>query len=156
MNYSIHGSSDRFKEEWGIMKAYAQVLAELGAVDRPSKFRLGKFLNEIDKWSQDKSGHNINLLIIEILARYTKSSDLLYDRTEAIKRYILRHTAKRSRKRIILTGLIKWIESNFKNDFQKQLQQLSETQPQSIDVEIVRYEELIGLLGKSSPIDTLY
>jgi len=144
---SLHGAPANFKDEWETMKAYAGWLVDIGVV-QADKFRFGKFLNKVEKWTADKGGHNINLVILEVLFAFTRSSDVIYDRTPALRRYMLRHTKKGSRNWIFTSGLIKWVERNFVYDFSKEINLLTTTIPQSIDLEIIPYETLLQLITR--------
>ncbi len=146
---STKGASPGFKEEWLILEAYSNALVELGLFKRDTQFKVGKFLNEIQIWSSDKKGQNINLIILEILFRYARNDVNIHDREPAFRRYILQHTKKGDRSNILLKGLIKWINSNFQYDFEKEKKLLLNTKPESIDMEIIPYNKLIGVLSNT-------
>jgi len=77
-----------------IILALLHYLSLLGKVktEANKKFRFRKFLNEIPIYSQDKRGHNITVLIIQILILIqTKKYDQLTDRIEAIEKYTSRY-----------------------------------------------------------------
>lgn len=149
---SLHGASCHVKEEWAFYKGFAAALSELGLIPQRSNFNMGKLLNQIDFFLSDKAGSNINLIILEILFYYARNNIRIHDREPAIKRYILRHTKAGDRSNILLKGLVKWINSNFKYDFQAERLALEQTPPESIDLEIIPYPHLIEILHEKSNI----
>ena len=149
-NTSINRCTPIFREEWKIITAYLHAFAQLHIIERDSKFKIGKFLNEIEVYSTDVKGNNVNLIILEILFRYAQNQIEIHDRTAAYRVYIAKHLKKKSRSYILLSGLIKWINSNFSYQFEKELPKLNETPPNSVDLEIIKYQDLIGLLLETS------
>ena len=147
---STYKATESFKQEWKIIRAYTHALAELGAFEVDEKFKLGKLLNEIDLWSKDKSGQNLNLIILEILFRYARNDIRIHDRVLAWRRYLMTHLKKNERSYIFIKGLLKWIDSSFSCDFTDVKQKLEKTKPYSIDLEIIPYPKIIEILEKSN------
>lgn len=76
------------KEQWLIIDAFAHFLN----INIDSGFRLGKFLNEVPVYSQDKKGLNITIIVIQLLF-YVKQRkfDALIDRIDALNVYRSRY-----------------------------------------------------------------
>ena len=76
------------KEQWHIIDAFAHFLDIEGA----TKFKLGKFLNQVPLFSQDKQGLNITIIVIQVL-HYIKQNQFgnLIDRFDALQKYTTRH-----------------------------------------------------------------
>lgn len=87
------------KEIWKIYEAYLYLVFATESEDaleekapKVSKFRLGRFLNEIPTYSKEKRGMNIAILVIQILISiHRKSYDQAIDRMEAIEKYCTRY-----------------------------------------------------------------
>lgn len=89
------------KESWNIFKAYLHFLIEAKEIvlvkeDKAfRKFRLGKFLNEVPTFSQDKRGRNIAILVIQIIFTIVKKNyNRAIDRIETIEKYSSRYLKK--------------------------------------------------------------
>lgn len=88
-------------ENWKITQAYLHYLIFIGQVEpKPedevfTRFRLGKFLNEVPVFSKDKRGMNIPILILQVLFNIAlKRYDQVFDRSEAIEKYTTRYIRK--------------------------------------------------------------
>ena len=81
------------KEQWKIYAAYVHFFTSIGKTGAvESKFRLGKFLNDLPTYSKDKRGMNINILILQILFLLErKKYNQIIDRTDALKSYSTRY-----------------------------------------------------------------
>ena len=80
--------TESLKEQWRIVTAYVHFCQD-------KDFRLGKFLNQVPIFDQDKRGNKINILILQILfllrdQRYNE----IFDRIEALKQYTHRYLRK--------------------------------------------------------------
>ena len=114
------------------------------------RFKLGKFLNEVPKFSKDKKGMNINILIIQILVLLKdRRWPSIVDRIDALKAYIYRHLKSEStlRSDTFLSMLAVLPKSAFQWDQVEarpaQLRnQLQQGPILSVDFEIVPYEDL--------------
>ena len=62
---------ENLNEYWNILKGYLYFLIQRGHIGPygQERFNLGKFLNQMPLYSRDKAGHNISILIIQILIR---------------------------------------------------------------------------------------
>ncbi len=83
-------------EIWRIYRMYMNYLVMQGkaVAERgdAKHIRLGKFLNEVPRFSQDKRGLNIAILIIQILLYIQlKKYDKAIDRIEAVEKYCTRY-----------------------------------------------------------------
>ncbi len=89
-------------ETWHLYDAYLYYLwisKKLSVDDRSDikKFRVRKFLNNVPNFAMDKRGHNIPILVIQILIQLSrKKYDLLSDKIEAIEKYTSRYLRKDS------------------------------------------------------------
>ncbi|HMQ62131.1 MAG TPA: hypothetical protein PKE06_15760 [Flavilitoribacter sp.] len=86
------------KEKWAIYGFFLHYLFLLGKFTpdqdetRFNNFRLGKFLNQVPTYSQDKRGLNVPILIAQILFLIMKKDlDEVIDRMEAIEKYCSRY-----------------------------------------------------------------
>ncbi|MFK8009995.1 MAG: hypothetical protein AB8H03_26815 [Saprospiraceae bacterium] len=92
--------SDNVKETWKIIQAYTFFLYQRKKISKienmeQSKFKLGKYLNELPKFSKDKRGANIHILITQILISLVqKKYDFIIDKTAALSRYSTRYLRK--------------------------------------------------------------
>ena len=137
------------KEEVRVLEGYLSFFAE----EISSKFKLGKFLNEMPKYSADKRGMNINILIIQILIllRRRKLSPII-DRMEALRTYSYRYLKEDSSSRrpdlfIRLLQLVSRYSFEHKKVQEKATPLLAELKAEprhllAIDIEIVPYEVL--------------
>lgn len=91
-------------ETWKIFEAYLSFLIKTNHLELASpvslKFKVGKFLNEIEVFSKDKSGMNIAVLIVQLLfSILQKEQGDAADQVEAINKYCTRHLTYRSVRR---------------------------------------------------------
>ncbi len=101
--YSLLSNHKRFRylpkpllEKFRIVYAYFHYLSAQGKIQvlqaGYSKFRLGKFLNEVPLYSKDKRGMNIPILIIQfLLLLANRKYCQAIDRLEAMEKYCYRH-----------------------------------------------------------------
>jgi hypothetical protein len=147
----------RDQETWQIYEAYGKILTG-------EKLRLHKLLNEVPKYSKDKRGMNINILIIRILEyiRRDKVGEVI-DNTNAINQYAYRYLRQDDtfRSNCFIRMLLQLEKGHFNQvgvrrhtgKLLKKLKSmpLRESQ-QDYEVEIVPYEDLwdflINLLPK--------
>lgn len=87
-----------FNETWLLNRMYVHFLFLLGEITLAPKdnqftsIRLGKFINEVPKFSKDKKGMNIPVLIIQLaFLILQKKYDLAIDRIEALEKYCSRY-----------------------------------------------------------------
>lgn len=91
------GQQPRIQEMWKIFQAYLFYLIKIGkitseeAAAQTSKFKIGKFLNELSLFNKDKRGMNISILIIQILYSIAaREYDQSIERIDAIEKYCAR------------------------------------------------------------------
>jgi hypothetical protein len=146
----------RDQETWQIYEAYGKILTG-------EKLRLHKLLNEVPKYSKDKRGMNINILIIRILEyiRREKIGEVI-DNTNAINQYAYRYLRQDDtfRSNCFIRMLLQLEKGHFnqvgvKRHTNKLLEKLKsmplrESQ-QDYEVEIVPYEELWAFLMNLLP-----
>ena len=166
-NFQIHF------EQWKIREAYANVLLESGKIDESimehakyKKFRLNKFLNEVEMFSKDKRGINISILVVELMHfLIRKEYDKLLNRLDALNQYTYRYLRNDEtlRSNCFIKMLLKLPEAEYHplrteryvKKYEKKLRENPlQISLKSIDVEIIPYEDLwdiiIEILGKQS------
>lgn len=153
---------DHLQERWRVAEAYIMFLAEAGKIKNDQiknsekqaqqKFRMGKFLNEVPRFSQDKSRRNVPILIIQILFLLLRKEYLqVIDRTEAIQQYASRHLRKdnKFRSNCFIKMLTQIVDADFhpkatqrKTAFLvKKLESIPfEVASQVYDIEVLPYE----------------
>ncbi len=86
------------KENMYILQAYAYFLLKIGKVDKSenySEFRINKFMNQVPKYSKDKEGSNISIILIQMLLFLAdKNYSKFIDRMESLSLYAYRHLKK--------------------------------------------------------------
>lgn len=146
----------RDQETWQIYEAYGKILTG-------EKLRLHKLLNEVPKYSKDKRGMNINILIIRILEyiRRDKIGEVI-DNAAALNQYAYRYLRhdQTFRSNCFIRMLLQLEKGHFnqmgvKRHTQKLLKKLK-TMPliesqQDYEVEIVPYEDLWAFLFNLLP-----
>ncbi len=115
------------KEVWKIYEAWLYFIFQMGKIKESEtdkfaerKFRISRFVNEMNIYNKDKKGLNIPILIIHtILLLMHKKYDVLIDRVEAISKYTDRYIKKMENQRSNI--FIRMILEIPKNDFRKDL-----------------------------------
>ncbi len=86
---------EMLQESWRIYEAFGHFLLKIGKIKAPagtSKYKTGKFLNEVPEFSKDKRGANVPVLIVQLLhALADNKRDQLIDRVEALSKYCSRY-----------------------------------------------------------------
>ncbi len=150
----------QIREMWKIYGAYVHYLRQAGKVEgvedlpEAGKFRMGKFLNEIPTFSQDKRGMNIPILIVQILFLISEREYAqAIDRIEAIEKYCSRYLKQNDtfRSSCFIKMLLQMPAASFHQEAvfrkaQKHLEQLQsmplEIANQTHEIEIIPYEDL--------------
>ena len=160
-----------YRETFDIFRGYIHILAKMGYLetsDSIGSFRLAKFMNSFDHASKEKANRNVHLLIIQVLdnliqRKYSRLSESI----EAIEKYVYRHLKSNATKRSqlfikMLLILPKYafhraaVERNAEKYF-KSLQRIPMVEsPNSIDAEIVPYEELWRMVINILPTKRVY
>ncbi len=151
---------DNSKEKWTLYGFFLHYLTLLGKLETPKEetkfnnFRLGKFLNQVPTYSQDKRGFNIPILIAQILFLVLKKEyDLVIDRMETIEKYCTRYLRQDDsfRSNCFIRMLLQLPEAGFHRaaairKAQKFLDKLGamplEIAAQPFEIEIIPYENL--------------
>ena len=145
-------------EMWKIYEAYVHFLVYLKKIELPqdyaSKFKVGKFLNDIPTYSKDKQGMNIPILVIQILFTISEHNyNQSIDRMEAIEKYCSRYLKQNEtfRSSCFIKALLQIPAAAFHQEVvtrkaQKYIDMLN-TQPlevayQTHEIEIIPYEHL--------------
>ncbi len=151
--------SNKTKETWKIIQAYTIFLFEIGKIEsikNQSTFKIGRYLNELPKFSKDKKGANIHILITQILiALARKQYAFIIDKTMALSRYSSRYLKKDEtyRSNCFIQILINLPRGNFYKDSlefyaKKYIKKLQEaplsSAKQSSEFEFIPYEVLLG------------
>lgn len=127
-----------FQEQWLLLEAYAAFLSENG-------FQIGRFLNQVPKFSKDKAGANAAIIIAQMLHFLKQGRTNEYiDRCESIEKYSRRHLSGRTM--IFIKILLKIPKGRFyaiavKERIKKLEKQLSSCERN--EIEIVPYELLL-------------
>ena len=148
-------------EEWRLREAYVNLLIEAGKIDEKyikasnyRKFRLNKFLNEVDFFSKDKRGINISILVVELMHfLIRKEYDKLLDKLEALNQYTYRYLRNDSslRSNCFIKMLLKIPDAEYHpirtvryvSKYEKKLKANPlEILLKSVDVEIIPFENL--------------
>jgi hypothetical protein len=151
------------KEIWQIYGAYLHFLHEMGRLQEVpfSKFKLGKFINNVPQTAKDKSSVNISILIIQVLFLIIRRDhDGLIDRIEALEKYITRYIQKDQNKRsntfirmLVKVGAVGFNKLSLERRVKKYYEQLIAVQSESVNqvyiVEIIPYEDLWALVLES-------
>ncbi|MFK8005225.1 MAG: hypothetical protein AB8H03_02595 [Saprospiraceae bacterium] len=160
-NYGFQSAYKSTIEPWRIYEAYINFFIEINKIDRnetketsPKKFRISKFLNEVPTYSSDKRGHNIPILIIQVLfLLQQKKYNRIIDKVEALNAYCYRHLKKDDtfRSNCFIKMLLLLPKCDFhriaverkSKILRKKLQSVPlEIARQSAEIEIVPYEDL--------------
>ena len=160
-------------EQWKIREAFANILLESGKIDESIKdhpkykrFKLNKFLNEVEMFSKDKRGTNISILVVELMHfLIRKEYDKLLNRLDALNQYTYRYLRNDEtlRSNCFIKMLLKLPEAEYHplrtERYVKKYEKKLRENPfkisfKSIDVEIIPYEDLwdiiIEILGRQS------
>ncbi len=145
-------------ETWKIFEAYLSFLLKTNVLQLSTpvtlKFKVGKFLNEIEVFSKDKAGMNIAILIAQLLfSILQKEHGDAADQVEAINKYCARHLAYYSARRsycfikmLLQIPLNHYRYSDIVKKTASLLQELHsfplQISSQSLEVEIIPYEAL--------------
>lgn len=149
------------QEMWKIFEAFLAYLQAIGVLmpgEYPTRFRMARFVNEIQVFSQDKSGMNIPVLLIQYLfALQEESHEHCFARMENMAKYRLRHLADpRNQRSYCFFRMLEQIpQSGFQPELVKRrtdklLATLSEESGtpglQNYEMEIIPYETLWDLV----------
>ncbi len=148
------------QESWTIFQAYIHYLIYIGKVKAVeddqvfTRFRLGRFLNEVPVFSKDKRGKNIPILVMQILFNIAMERyDRTFDRIEAIGKYTSRYIKRDEhfRSNCFIKMLLQIPIAGFQRRAaekyaQKYLDKLTEAPlevaNQPYEIEIIPYEDL--------------
>lgn len=160
---SEKNTSKTMFEFWNIIQGYLYFLIHRGKITPydNERFYLGKFLNEMPIYSRDKAGHNINILIVQILIWMQKEKyGHIIDHIESLREYARRYTRNPETKRanIFINMIVKMNNAKFHRSHtelktQKLFDKLKATPlklGQNLAVEIIPYpvlwEEILNTL----------
>ncbi len=147
------------KQQWKIYEAYLEFLIAMNELDvsemqHKSRFRLGKFLNEVSVYSKDKMGLNVPIRILQFLFLIQRKSygDII-DRAEGLRAYTYRYLKKPDTRRsyYFIRMLLELPEAAFhkeavKRKAEKHFSKLKEissaTSVEAGSIEVVPYEDL--------------
>ena len=95
MHHNLEHQPIPVTETWKIFEAYIALLIQAGLVSSSelgTRFKLSKFLNEIQFYSKDKSGMNIPVLIVHFMFDLLQNRwSPIIDRAEALAKYRTRY-----------------------------------------------------------------
>ena len=165
--------SKTVKEPWKVHEAYIHYFIETGQIEpnetkQLKKFRLGKFLNEVPLYSKDKSGFNVQILIVQVLFLFRRGKiDQAIDRIASLNQYCHKHLRKDHtlRSNCFIKMLVVLITNQFHKEAtmrktRKYLKVLKENPiekaKQSIGVEIVPFEDLWSIITADLKNEFMY
>lgn len=165
----LAGLPAAIQEIWRIFEAYSHYIQLVGRVStaEESSFRVARFLNEIPRFSKDKQGMNIPVLIAQILFMFAEGRYLQsIDRIEAIEKYCSRYLKKNDtfRSNCFIKMLLQIPEAGFHREAvnryaKKWLDQLKtmpiEISNQGHGIEIIPYEDLWEMALESLQLKTI-
>ena len=160
--YDLYKAHSQYKpsetmliEYWSILEGFLYFLVKQGHIEPYAKerFSIGKFMNEVPLYSKDKAGHNINILIIQILTWMQREQyGRVIDRTESLKEYARKYTRNPETKRanLFIQMVLRMEHAQFhrmrtENKTKRLRQQLNKTPlcyGQNLAVEIIPYSVL--------------
>ena len=152
-----------YRERWKVYEAYLEFLLlneqlVIHSNKKKSKFRLGRFLNEVPVYSKDKMGLNVSILIVQLLfLLQTKKYADLIDRVDRLKVYAYRYLKKKETMRsyCFVKMLLEIPKAQFHREavvrkVDNHFSKLKNISPfESLDagvIEIVCYEDLWGMV----------
>ncbi|MDF1697709.1 MAG: hypothetical protein P1U56_17820 [Saprospiraceae bacterium] len=152
-------------QEWKLREAFANILLESGQIEmdqikhvKYKKFKLSKFINEVDTFSKDKRGTNISILVVELMHfLIRKQYNKLHERLEALNAYTYRYLRKDEtlRSNCFIKMLLKIPEAEYHplrtiryvTKYEKKLRETPfEISLKAVDVEIIPYEHLWDII----------
>ncbi len=154
-------------ETWRIYEAFLYYLISIGKVKPSSykpyrKFRTSKFLNEVPIYTKDKRGHNISILILQVLLLLQEGRHPeIVDRIEPLKTYNERYLRKDDstfRSNCFIKMLLELPKNAFHKAavvrkaqrYRKRLREVPlNVANQSSEVEIIPYEMLWDMILES-------
>ena len=158
-NYKKYVIKNQF---WNVIEAYVHFLIRMSKID-PSKnisnknlrpFSLTRFLNDVPKFSKDKRGLNVSILIIQyIFLLLDRKYSKLIDRLDALKQYSYRYLKNDEsfRSNLFIKMLLKVADADFhpiaaerytKEMYTKLLASNPSANFQSTEIEVIPYEKL--------------
>jgi hypothetical protein len=158
------------QEKWMIYYAFlhflilsdAYIPTEKQKAKLKKDFKLAQFKNSLIFYEKEKSGMNLNILLLEILFLIKeKKYDELLERYEAIQKYLQRYiddTESRSRIKMMFKLLLLCIKHHFKHKMIETpaeailtalLQQSTELGDEAYELEIIPYEKVWELVSNT-------
>ena len=152
------------RENYLILDAYIKILGKAKFYNSDlKKFRLAKFLNNVPRFSKDKIGVNINILIIQILSLLANQQHgKIIDKSESLYLYKKRYLKNEgTTRRLLFVSMLLQLEKGHFNPiavqrhakkyYDKLVAMPFSESTQDLEVEPVPYERLwevvLGLLG---------
>lgn len=143
-------------ERWRIIEAYIQYLLLEGKIQLdhslgPTKsFRVQRFVNDMIAFSKDKSGYNVDLIVLQILLRLQKEEyDEIVENMDTWQKYATRYLNRRQSKRskYFLKMLLCLPKARFhlervQKKAKKYFKKLKAIPQNAADPEIIPYETL--------------
>lgn len=159
-NPNLKKVSQLTQNEWKLIEAHIHLLIEFNRIDpsehqkRLRKFKLARFLNDVPGASKDKQGHNIQILIIQVifllrLGKVEKALNRIQVLNQYRKKYLKKDHTYRSN--VFIKMLIVLVQNQMhkaatERKSAKYLKLLKEhpidKSKQSIGVEMIPYEDL--------------
>ena len=161
----FNGLNEIFKEKWKIIEGFIHYLISVrkikpdGTLLRP--FRLSRFVNDVPKYSKDKRGLNITIIIIQILFLLKeRKHGVIIDKMDSLQAYCNRYLRKDEtfRSNCFIKMLLELPNSNF-----NKIAAIRKTEPllrklksvpleiaeQRSEIEFIPYEDLWEMVLES-------
>ena len=144
------------KETWSIFEHYGYYLSALGKIPGHTNFRFKptKFSNDLPKFTKDKAGMNIAIIILKIIFMiHERRESKFLDQIEAIEQYCYRHLNEPETRRsfkfikmLLQIPLRNFNVEEFRQNAEKILSDLNATphdiSMQTYEIEIIPFEKL--------------
>jgi len=151
------------KEIWSIFEHYGYYLCAMGVIPTNVnyKFRPTKFSNDLPKFTKDKAGMNIAIIILKILFMIHERREAMFlDQMEAIEQYCYRHLNEPDTRRsfkfiklLLQVPLRQFNPEEIRLYTGKNLNDLNDTphdiSVQTYEIEIIPFETLWELILRS-------
>ena len=168
INVVIHHPRFQFlpeimKEIWSIFEHYGYYLCAIGKIPAKMnyKFKPAKFSNDLPKFTKDKAGMNVAIIILKIIFMVQERRDAMFlDQMEAIEQYCYRHLNEPETRRsfnfiklLLQIPLRQFNPQEIKQHSSKFLAEIKATphdiSMQTYEIEIIPFEKLWEMIEAS-------
>lgn len=136
-------------EQVKLLKGYISFLSLLNITKPTKNYRLYKLINETPISEKDKKGANISLVVLKLITLLVKTPNKLVDKVESWKQYNFNYLRKLNRHYYFINSLIRLVTANNPTPILDKRIKNHPTRMTDIEIEIIPYEDLWGLLINS-------